>query len=158
MTFTSRSISRRPPWSGTDTITKIMAFREIIDNMVDEDMESNGINKSTKGWQIQVEMADDSTHWIPLRDVKDTNPVEMAEYAVTTGIDQEPAFRWWVPYELRKRERIINKVKTKYWRTTHKYGVRLPKSVADAVRIDRENGNTFWQDALNKEMSKAKVA
>ena len=26
------------------------------------------------------------------------------------------------------------------------------------VRIDRENGNTFWQDALNKEMGKAKIA
>ena len=137
---------------------EIMAFREIIDHMVDDDIEPSDSDKSTKGWQIQVDMADDSNHWIPLRDVKDANPVEMAEYAVTNGIDQEPAFRWWVPYVLRKRERIINKVKTKYWRTTHKYGVRLPKSVADAVRIDRENGNTFWQDSLNNEMSKAKVA
>ena len=66
---------------------EIMAFREIIDHMVDEDIESSDSDKSTKGWQIQVEMADDSTHWIPLRDVKDANPVKMAEYAVANGID-----------------------------------------------------------------------
>ena len=43
-----------------------MAFREIIDHMVDDDVEPDDRNKSTKGWHIQVEMADDSTHWIPL--------------------------------------------------------------------------------------------
>jgi hypothetical protein len=103
-------------------------------------------------------MADDSTRGLPLRDVKDANPVEMAEYAVANGIDQDPAFNWWVPYVLRKRGHILNKVKAKYWRTTHKYGVRLPKNVAEALRIDLENGNTFWRDALNKEMTKAKIA
>lgn len=83
---------------------------------------------------------------------------ELAEYAVANKIDQEPAFRWWVPYTLKKRNRIISKTKAKYWRTTHKYGVRMPKSVDEAVRIDDVNGNTLWQDALKKEMDKASDA
>jgi hypothetical protein len=53
---------------------------------------------------------------------------------------------------------MVNKVKKKYWRTTHKFGIRLPKSVAEAFRIDKENGNTHWADAITKEMAKAKVA
>ena len=98
------------------------------------------------------------TQWLPLRTVKESNPVELAEYAVNNKLDMEPAFHWWVPYTLRKRNRIIQKVKAKYWRTTHKFGIRVPKSVEDAVRIDNENGNRLWQDAIEKEMKKAKVA
>ena len=101
-----------------------MMFKKIIDHYWDDNAvlnDSNGGNgrlkpssKSTKGWWINVEMADDSTHWVPLRDVKEANPIEMAEYAAANGIYGEPAFNWWVSYVLRKRERIISKAKAKY--------------------------------------------
>ena len=59
---------------------------------------------------------------------------------------------------LRKRNRIVAKVK-RYWRTTHKFGIRLPKTVAEALAIDDETGTDFWQKALaGKEMNKVKVA
>ena len=93
-----------------------------------------------------------------LKHVKEANPVELAEYAVAAKIDDEPAFAWWVPYVLKKRERIISKAKAKYWRTTHKYGVRLPKSVKHALQIDRDTQTDFWEKAINKEMKKASVA
>jgi hypothetical protein len=32
----------------------------------------------------------------------------------------------------------------------------LPHLVAEAFRIDMRNGNTFWRDAIEKEMSKIK--
>ena len=72
-------------------------------------------------------------------------------------IDHELAFKWWVPFVMRKWDRMINKVKTKYWRTTHKYGIRVPKTVDEALRLDAKNGNHLWQDAIKKEMGKAKV-
>ena len=99
---------------------EVMVFREIIDHEVNDEAETSDQpgTKTTRGWQIQVEMADDSTHWLPLRDVKEANPVEMAKYAIANGIYQELAFKWWVPYVLRKREWIISKVEAKYWRTT----------------------------------------
>jgi hypothetical protein len=53
---------------------------------------------------------------------------------------------------LRKRERIIQKVRTWYWKCTHKYGVELPKSVKQALAIDRNMGTSFWKDAIEKEM------
>jgi hypothetical protein len=31
-----------------------------------------------------------------LKDLKESNPVEVAEYAVANKIDDEPAFAWWV--------------------------------------------------------------
>eukprot|EP00980_Cylindrotheca_fusiformis_P014111 scaffold3713_cov74-Cylindrotheca_fusiformis.AAC.1 len=87
-----------------------------------------------------------------MKDVKDSYPVQLAEFAVDQKIDDEPAFAWWVPYTIKKKARIISKVKSKYWSKTHKYGVRVPKSVQEAIEIDRENGNTLWWDAIMKEM------
>ena len=44
------------------------------------------------------------------------------------------------------------KSKVKYWTCTHKYGVRIPKSVKEAIEIDKPNGNTRWWEAIVKDM------
>ena len=73
-------------------------------------------------------------------------------------IHKEPDFTWWVPYTLRRRDRIIAGVNSRVKRTTHKYGIELPRSVDEALRFDKLNENTFWGDAINKEMENIKVA
>ena len=93
------------------------------------------------------------TTWVSLADIKDSYPVQVADYAVTNQLTQEPAFRWWVPFILKKRERILKKVKTKYcWSVTNKYGLELPKSVAQALAIDKRTGTDFWEKAIEKEI------
>jgi Reverse transcriptase (RNA-dependent DNA polymerase) len=114
--------------------------------------------KMTKGWELLVRWDDETSTWVRLADLKESNPVEVAEYAVLHRINKEPAFRWWVPYVLRKRDRIIKKVQKKYWRTEFKFGIRLPKDVAEALRIDEETGTDFWRKAIEKEMSKIRGA
>jgi hypothetical protein len=81
-----------------------------------------------------------------------------SKWRLLNCIDDKSAFKWWVSLVIRKRNRMVNKVKGKYWQTTHKFGIRIPKSVAESFQIDKENGNTYWADAIAKEMSKAKVA
>jgi hypothetical protein len=110
--------------------------------------------KTTRGWSLLVKWKEGSSDWVPLKDLKESYPVELAEYAKANKIDDEPAFAWWVNDVLRKRNRIISKVKSRYWKTTHKFGIRLPHSVQEALKIDEENGNTFWRDAIEKEMGK----
>ena len=90
--------------------------------------------------------------------LKISNPIEVAEFSVTRGIDKEPTFTWWVPCTLRRRDRIIAGVNSRVKRTTHKYGIEIPRSVDEALRFDKLNGNTFWRDAINKEMENLKVA
>lgn len=65
----------------------------------------------------------------------------------------EPAFSWWVPNILRKKERIIKAMKKRYFRKMEKFGLELPQSVARALEIDKETGTTFWQDAIRKEVA-----
>ena len=50
--------------------------------------------KTTKGWSLCVEWKDESTSWERLADLKESNPVEVADYAVAHGLESEPAFAW----------------------------------------------------------------
>ena len=90
--------------------------------------------RTTRRWELYVEWKDGTSDWVKLKDLKDSNPVELAEYAVANLIANEPAFKWWVPLTLKKRNRVIANVKSKYWRTTHKFGIRVPKSINEAYR------------------------
>ena len=92
----------------------------------------NGTHKpkrTTRGWEHLCELGDGATAWTPLKDLKESIPVEVAEYAIANKIAEEPAFAWWVHDVLRRRDHIISKVKSRYWKHTHKYGVELPKMV-----------------------------
>ena len=90
--------------------------------------------------------------WIPLKDLKESNPVEVAKFAKARRINTEPAFGWWVSYTLRKGDVILSAVKTRVRQMMHKYGIEMPMSVEDCYEINHKNGNTFWHDAIEKEM------
>ena len=51
---------------------------------------------TTRGWKFLVEWKDGTTDWIALKDLKDSNLIELAEYAVANHIQEEPALKWWV--------------------------------------------------------------
>jgi hypothetical protein len=50
------------------------------------------LRQSTAGWMFQVEYTDGRKDWMQLKDLKETNPVEIAEYVTARGIDDEVAF------------------------------------------------------------------
>ncbi len=106
--------------------------------------------RTTKGWELLTCWKGGSSNWIALKDIKQSYPVEVAEYAINNKIENLPAFAWWVPYVVKHRNRILGKVKSKYWLRTHKYGIKIPKSVEQACFIDKKNGNMLWRDAINK--------
>ena len=118
----------------------------------------HNMRKTTKGWKLCVQWKDGTTTWERLADLRESNPVEVAECAVAQGVDHKPAFAWWVPHTLKNRDMIIKAVNTRYLKRTHKFGIRLPKTVEEALRIDKENGNTMWQDSMQKEMNAIRVA
>ena len=113
---------------------------------------------TTKGWSFLVSWKDGSQSWVPLKDIKESNPIEVSEYAKSRGLDDEPAFSWWVPHTLKKRDRIISAVRNRMKQKTHKYGVEVPHSVQHAYDIDNRNGNTYWRQAIQKEMKNVMVA
>ena len=119
---------------------------------------TKGRRETTKGWELLIEWKDGSTNWVSLKDIKESYPVEVAEFALATRISMEPAFAWWVPFVLKKRNRILAKVKSKYWLRTQKFGIRIPKFVEEVKKIDEQNGDTVWWDAICKEMRNVRPA
>ena len=75
--------------------------------------------------------------------MKESFPIKTAEYAVANRISKEPAFNWWCPFVIRQRSRNIAKVKSKYWLCTHIFGIKVPHSVEEAYRLNKENGNMY---------------
>ncbi|CAJ1969005.1 unnamed protein product [Cylindrotheca closterium] len=145
----------------------------LLDSIIDQKTEKTAIQpgnnrfryhgrlvqkRTTKGWQLCVQWKDGTTTWELLSDLKESFPSEVAEYSVATGIDHLPAFKWWVPYILKKRNAIIAKVRSRYHKRTHKFGIRVPKTVQEARELDQINGNNLWEQALLKEMSNVRVA
>lgn len=142
------------------TITRlqcILDHRKNEDAVSREDMylktrSGKRIRKTTVGWSLLIRWHDSSEQWIQLSTLKESNPVEVAEYAKARRIDTEPAFAWWVPYTLRKRDVIVAAVNVRTRKTTHKYGIEVPTSVKHAYALDKVNGNDLWSQALKKEM------
>jgi hypothetical protein len=116
------------------------------------------LQKTTKGWKLCVEWKDGTTTWVCLADVKESNPVEVAKYAIAQGIHDEPAFLWWVPYTIKRRNRIIGAINARYHKQTHKFGIEIPKNYDECVRLNTINGNALWQDAVRDKMKKVCIA
>ena len=113
---------------------------------------------TTQGWEILLQWKDGSSTWERMKDVHSEYPVQLADYAQQRGIAHKSAFAWWIPHVNRKRNRIISKTKSKYWTRIHKFGIRLPHSVKEALQIDKDNKNTLWWDAICKEMKNVRIA
>ena len=114
--------------------------------------------ETTKGWDMPIRWKYGSTTWVPLKDTKESYPVQVSEYSILTRIQEEPAFAWWVPHVTRKRNRIVAKVKSKYWICTHKCGLKVPNSITETIAIDCENGDTLCCGAICKEMKNVRIA
>jgi hypothetical protein len=104
------------------------------------------MKKTTKGWQLCIQWKDGTTSLERLTALKESNPIEAAEYVIARGIEDKPAFAWWVNFTLKKRERMISAV------------VRVPKNAEEAYAIDKVNNNSLWADATAKEMKNVRVA
>ena len=58
---------------------------------------------------------------------------------------------------MKKRDRIISKVKSKYWNCNHKYVARISKSVKESISLEKSNGNTRWWQEIVQEMKNVRI-
>jgi hypothetical protein len=91
--------------------------------------------------------------------MKEAHLVQTAEYAIANKLVHQPAFTWWVGTTLRRRDRMIASATNKrYNKRTHKFGIELPKTVKEALEIDRRTGTNYWREMLDLEMKNVRVA
>jgi hypothetical protein len=122
-----------------------LILSEIVDHRKDRNAIScdnakipgtNRLQWTRKGWQLLVEWKNRSSDWILLVDLKNSY-----QYAVNNKIALEPAFAWWVPHALKKRDQIIQKVETHFRKKqTHKFGIKVPCQSKKLWTLTRERG------------------
>jgi hypothetical protein len=115
-------------------------------------------HKTTAGWFLAIEWKDRSTSWEKLNELKESFPIEVAEYAVANWISDAPAFAWWVHKVLFEKHRIVKAVNSRYLKRTHRFGIEIPKTVKQALEIDADVGSNHWHDAIVKEINAVRVA
>jgi hypothetical protein len=80
------------------------------------------LRKTTQGWELLVAWKDGTESWVRPFTLKDSYPVELAEFAKARGIDNEYAFALLVPNTIRRRNAILSTVKARFQKKTHKFG------------------------------------
>ena len=81
----------------------------------------------TKGVEVLIQWKDGITEWVTFNYMKNSYPVQMAEYVVHLRIAGDTAFAWWIQHVLAKYNRIIENMRSKYWVCIHKLGLKIPK-------------------------------
>jgi hypothetical protein len=132
----------------------------ILDEIIDHefDSEANPGHNYMNGWKLCMLWKDGSTSWEKLKDFKHGFPIQTAEYAISRGLQDLPAFSWWVKQTNKRKNRIIKAVRMRYLKKAHKFGLRLPKMVQEAYEIDREMNTDHWHRAILNEMKNNAVA
>ena len=115
-------------------------------------------HQTTISWKLLVQWNNVSNQWIDLKLLKESNHVQVSEYAVPRDINDEPAFGWWVPNTLLNRDVIIAAIDSIVKQTTHKHVIEVHKSINESMAIDNKNGNNYWTDTINLEMTNVGVA
>ena len=55
------------------------------------------MRKTTVRWKFNIKWRDGKTKWVSLKDLKESNSIEVVEYVTARDIQDEPVFAWWVP-------------------------------------------------------------
>jgi hypothetical protein len=64
-------------------------------------------------WSFAVEWADGSTSWVPYKQLRISNPVELAMYIQDNRLSERKPFVEWVPAMVRQQQRVISAAKKK---------------------------------------------
>ena len=57
-----------------------------IDKFVITPRGNRKLRKTTLGWKLLVAWKDGSESWVPLKDMKESNPVEVADFSIANSI------------------------------------------------------------------------
>ena len=58
---------------------------------------------------------------------------------------------------MNNRDKPIANVEYRTKKITHKYGLEVPRNATHTYELDTRNNNTFWVDAIKKEMKNVRV-
>ena len=107
-------------------------------------------------YNVKVLWEDGTETWEPLNMMVKDDKATMAKYAKENGLLDTPG--WKNLRKLASRLKLLNRMirmanaRSEANAVRYKFGVRVPRNVKEALELDRQNGNTYWADAMHAEI------
>ena len=95
-----------------------------------------------------------------MHNIKEDDNITLEEYAKERGIVDDPGWKWSRIFTKNPHVFIIMAKtidsQTKLKSNKYKYDIKFTTGYVQVIELDKENGNTLWQDALEKEVGQIK--
>jgi hypothetical protein len=117
-----------------------------------------GHRKKNGSWEILVNWdgVGYEPSWEPLSHMKRADPISCAMYAKDKKLLDTAGWKWARKIRTMDSNRLIRLgrhiCKVSRNDIKHKFGVRVPRHVKEALALDRQNGNTLWKEAIDREI------
>ena len=100
-----------------------------------------------------VDWGDGTVTYEPLSIMKANDVISCIRYGKKNGLLNEPGWKSLkgVAKSVHKLNRLLNQSKKFQTGPKYKFGFRVPRTPDEAIKLDNENGNTLWQDAITLE-------
>ena len=130
---------------GEDDTDRAWIFQDVIDH-----------RKKANSYEVLVEWDGGSTSWEPLSHMASQDPVTLARYAKDNELLDEPGWKRFKQIARRDKRYIrmlrqANLAKDKK-AEKYKFGVKVPRTAKEALKLDELNGNSLWQRAMKAEI------
>ena len=132
----------------------VWLFKGVLDHK--GPLTSSSSHYKGSSYNVLVQWEDGTKTWEPLNIIAKDDPVTLAQYAKDHDLLDKPGWKFLRKIARREKlfKRMVNQARLKSKKAVrYKFGVRVPRTVKEAIEIDIENGNTFWQDAISLELA-----
>ena len=135
-----------------DGVVADWEYEEILDHRWSKDKKRKGKIDVLLKWAGYEEPT-----WEPMEVIKVDDPVTLAKYAHDRGITGQSMWKWTGKYLKRPKrfQRLYKQAVLRKKRSNiikYQFGVRVPRSINEALKLDSLNNNTKWADAIEKEL------
>ena len=133
----------------------LFKFRDIIAHQ--GPLESTDPNHKGSKYNVMVEWESGEVTNEPLTLISKDDPITCAVYAKKHDLLDTTGWKHLKRYA-KTSKRLIRAVKQSMIRQVrasarYQHGFQVPKEYNDAIRLDKENSNTHWQDAMDLELT-----
>ena len=133
----------------------LFKFRDIVAHQ--GPLESTDPNHKGSKYNVMVEWESGEVTYEPLTLISKDDPITCAVYAKKHDLLDTTGWKHLKRYA-KTSKRLIRAVKQSRIRQVrasarYQHGFQVPRDYNDAMRLDKENGNTHWQDAMDLELT-----
>ena len=133
----------------------LFKFRDIVAHQ--GPLESTDPNQKGSKYNVMVEWESGEVTYEPLTLISKDDPITCAVYAKKHDLLNTTGWKHLKRYA-KTSKRLIRAVKQSRIRQVrasarYQHGFQVPEDYNDAMRLDKENGNTHWQDAMDLELT-----